>query len=370
MRILIFLCLLCVSLTWAIPAEGGVIDDLFHASVEIDDQSTVQQQKAVKQAFSQVLVKVSGNRSLLADEKIKKQITRAKDFLLSYRFSIDKDKITYHAEFDVQKVENIIRTVGFPIWGKRRPETLIWLAVEQQQGGKRKLVAADSFPALVEQSKHIAQQRGITVSFPVLDLIDIQKISVYDVWSSYTQSLLVASERYGAEYMVAARLFYRSESAHPTSSKAEQADTNPDVANVWVLEWTMSRKDDFSSGEVIGLTQAVAIENLIETLADRLADKYSISAVSDGVNGNSTELKISQVDSLSAYTEVLSFLSSLSVVTSAELIEIQGDVATFKLKLFGNMDNLKEALLLEDRIETPQDNSTQQINEKPYRWKR
>ena len=52
-------------------AVAGVVDDLYEAKVSIEDQSSSSQRQARRQAFREVLVKISGNRQILTSRVLR-----------------------------------------------------------------------------------------------------------------------------------------------------------------------------------------------------------------------------------------------------------------------------------------------------------
>lgn len=350
-------------------AHSAVIDGLYSASVEIDNQSSRQQKKAARSALEKVLVKISGNRQLLESADVKRYLSKAEDFLLSYQFERTNNQLKYNAEFDVDKVESIIRSTGFPLWGKYRPDTLIWLAVEEQASVQRRLISDDINEALVNTALVSAKSRGIEVSFPVLDLTDIQQVSVYDVWSSFSQNIVAASERYAMEYVLSARMYFRTQQMVEQQQIGLDAPLEPLVGDVWVIDWMLTKDGTFESGVVSALDKTNVMQNLIETLADSLSRTYAISAVTNPLDDKYTNVTIANINSLSSYVEVLGFLDGLSMIVSASLIEQQGDRATFRLELFGAKENLYQAFRLERRLQAPLDSFGQPILDEPLLWK-
>ncbi|MDO6693709.1 DUF2066 domain-containing protein [Aliiglaciecola sp. 3_MG-2023] len=369
MRCLLFLTLLLIGQING--AKAAVVEGLYNASVVVDDQSITAQKKAVKQALAEVLVKVSGNRGLLADKEIKGYINNAQNILLAYTYESTAEGLLYKAEFDVNQVESILRSTGFSIWGKHRPQTLVWLAIEDKDTGTRQLLTDSEHQNLIDLAKQTANSRGIEIAFPIMDLTDIQRVSVYDVWSSYTQNLVEASERYGTEYVMSGRLFYRTE--QPVSSLLEGDEAlqqvEPKKLNVWVLEWLITRRGTFDSGEVEASSPEDAVQKAIDMITDKLAAKYAIEAIAGDGSENKTQIVIGNISSLTAYVDVLEFLTNLSVVIDVTLVEQQGGFSTFELELFGAKENLDEAFRLDNRIESPRDGFSQPEVNKPYFWR-
>ncbi|MFT5675724.1 MAG: hypothetical protein ACI808_001656, partial [Paraglaciecola sp.] len=64
-----------------------------------------------------------------------------------------------------------------------------------------------------------------------------------------------------------------------------------------------------------------------------------------------SQIKITNVDSLVKYVQVLKFLNSLSVVSSASLVQQKGPEAIFQLSLLGDTNDLINALALDNKIQ-------------------
>ncbi len=339
-----FLQIFCLSFT----AQAIVIDNLYEAKVEIQDQTQRSQDAAIKRAFRLVLVKVSGNRELLRDETIKRHIQNAKSFLLSYQFDIQPEKIFYEAEFDAQSVEKIIRFAGFPIWGKHRPDSIIWLALQDPDSKERELITRNNEQdELFEEALETAVKRGVGINFPVLDLIDLQQVSVYDVWNSFTQTIVEASERYPVDFIVSASIFSRHEES-------------------WVGQWTIAHKGRFYSGEIDRKTPDSVLSELVEILADKQSEQYALGT--SDISDEKVSIVVGNINKLSKYIEVSDFLNSLTLVLNSTLVEQDGNKGIFELELFGDEEDLVSALLLDDRISVKQQESDTSATQLEYVW--
>ena len=356
-----------VLLVLSFAANSAVVEGLYSASVKIQNQSQQAQNSAMKSGFKQVLVKVSGNKALLSDPTIRGHIANADKFLLSFQFEVKQDAIFYQADFDPQAVEKIIRLAGFPIWGKRRPDALIWLAVQDPFSRERTLVAEQSQLPLVQQAQETASLRGIDISFPLMDLTDIQQLNVYDVWGSYTQNILLASERYQADFVLSARLFFRN-SKDDLGSLETAAPLLPLKEQVWVAEYIILHKGAFTSGVIEADTKPEAMASLIDALADNESSLYAIDASALSKEEKQALIVVEGVDDLTKYNRLTTFLASLSVVVNATLVEQQGDAATFELELFGTKQDLLNALNLDDRIKLKVDQFDQVTDDFRFVW--
>jgi hypothetical protein len=333
-----FIAILCSVL---LPVNASVMHDLYEARVAISDQTLKSQEVAVRNGFKQVLIKVSGTKQLLASEQIEQKIKRAKDFIHTYRFEKSNEQLYFVVSFDSQRLDKMIRDAGFPIWDKRRPDTILWFVVKDPSSGHRQLVTEFDYPELLAQTYVAAATRGIQVVNPLLDLDDLQQINSYDVWGGFVQRLAQASERYGVKNVLSARLYQSSVSDDINS---------PASFEPWTADWTMLYGGRLLSGQVQQASPELTVQAVIDALADNLAARYAIDISKLDPGALKTNVKIMNLGSLQHYANIVNFLDSLSVVNKASLIMLQGPVATFELDLLGSIDDFVNAMSLDNRL--------------------
>ncbi|WP_218418863.1 DUF2066 domain-containing protein [Alteromonas lipotrueae] len=185
------------------------------AQIPVSDQSQKTQANAVKKALTQVMVKVSGNTEVLQNPGVRAALRTPEAYLRSYRFSYSGNETYYVAEFDKTKLTELMKREGLPLWGERRPETIVWLATETDDN--ERIILDESTPTPVgEMLVHTAKTRGVPVSLPLMDLTDSASISIYDVWGRFVQSLTASSQRYGVDNIIGARLYKNTPGEMPS----------------------------------------------------------------------------------------------------------------------------------------------------------
>lgn len=348
----------CLLSTYA-----AVIDDLFDAKVAVLDQSDKNKQKAFLKGLKQVLVKVRGSDDLLKNTQVRKGMSRVQHFVRSYQYE-QEQQLIISIRFDQERIENLIRTAGFPIWDKRRPDSLIWLAIElPSKNGltSRQLITKEERPDIYETLTLQAAMRGIRLVFPLWDLEDRQRLSVYDIWGSFSQQISLASERYTATSVLSARIYQ-------ASKDAGSASYNGQINAEWIADWTMIENGQFLSGQVKGMELLDVIPKLVNALADQLSVKYAIDLSTLKSSQAKTEIVINNIDSLQNYVAVLTFLESLSVVNSVSLVSQQGNQARFSLSLLGSLEDLSNAFKLDKSINPITDEFGQPLSDLEFIW--
>lgn len=360
-KIFVF-CLFLLAIYWPSLASSGEVQGLYEAKVSIANQSSNAQRSARRSAFREVLVKVSGNRDILRSSAMRAEIAKANSYLLSYRYESKQDNLFYIAEFDRQRVDKLVRVNGFPLWGARRPQTVLWFVVQAEEALNRELIAESSNSEVTEQAKKIANQRGIEVSFPLLDLTDIQQVSVYDVWGGFMNKVVEGSRRYGADIVFSARLYFVD------INDIQQKELAPLRESSWIADWSLVNGETTQTGSLIGKSVTELSALLIHHLSDVLGQTYAINTTVPGQEVEKVSIVITNINDLDSYENVHAFLSSLSVVTKARLISQQSSLATFELELLGSENDLRSVFRLDDNINSVKDEFGFDLDEHRYIW--
>jgi hypothetical protein len=342
--------------------QASIVSGLYEAKVMIPDQLQRSRKKAETEAFKKVLVKVTGSKSVLKNALIIEEINKASIYLLSYSYETDENSLFYSAKFDQQNVERLITQNGFPLWDRRRPDTIAWLAIQPMNESKRYL-ASESESSLITDSLFVAaDDRGINISLPIVDLTDLQALSVNDVWAGFSATIKQASERYGTDYVLSARVYYL-----PVGDKTTVPQITPLDSDSWVADWTFQNSNSIESGKLIAKTDVALSTQLIDLAADILATKYAINTQNS--LGNRAQLTLTNVDTLTRYNNIVDILGSLSVVSRVTLLTQQGSFATFELELLGDADDLANALSLDEKIKPTLSEFGQPTEDNHYIWK-
>ena len=339
-------------------ANGAIINDLYDAKIEVANQSQVVRERAIQQAFRQVLIKVSGQSNLLSSEQVSTKLSEAIRFMHAYSYEMQDQQLLVQVNFDPERVEKMLRSSGIPVWDKRRPDTLIWLATEEGGSYQRNIVHGYKYTELLKLTDQSASVRGIKLIHPLWDLDDLEKLSLYDLWGGFTQQIMIASERYEAEVVFSARLYQEGDNTLDNSTSTKR----------WNGDWIMFDNGGVATGQVSAAQQDDLVQSLIDALADNLSEKYALDLTKLDPNAAKSQIKITNVDSLVKYVQVLKFLNSLSVVSSASLVQQKGPEAIFHLSLLGDINDLSNAFALDNKIQPVLNDVGQAKQELEFIW--
>ena len=387
-------------------ASGAEMVDTSEGRVAVSGQSQSVQQSARREALKQVFVKMSGNPSVLENSSVKDAIRQAQVYLRSYRFEDTESGLIYIASFDEQALSALLRDAALPMWGSRRPQTLLWLAVKDDNGARYMLDEAQRGP-MVEALYESVQERGVPISLPLMDLQDNQAISIYDVWGRFAESLRSASSRYGVENAIGARLYRNTVSRMPplptlqdveqpadadneTSATAnagpsEQQNsqnnttlpfTNEEFeslqaradAGEYALDWIFIGNQGPVAGSLFGDDPKTLMVKLVNSYASYLASQFAIVPSMSSQQGTRIDMSVANMDSLEKYAHATAYLTSLSVVEHVTLTKQEGSVATFTLSLIGSGQDLRNTVSLESRLRPVADAFGQPLQGFNYFW--
>lgn len=202
---------LLLAVAWQLPSSAARFENLYTVTVETDPAAADEVEAAMQAAMARVLVRVTGSRSAPLEPRLQPLINSAADFRSSSGFVRPGE---YQVGFVTSRVEQVLTEQGMPVWGPERPLTLLWVAVDDGAGGRALLGAsgaADQFGApappsmteLIEEVRNeimtAADERGLPIAWPLLDLQDLGAVSLLDVTGGFDERIVAASARYGAD---------------------------------------------------------------------------------------------------------------------------------------------------------------------------
>lgn len=339
------------------------------AAVEVADQSEQTRKAATRKALAQVLVKVTGDRQVDQLAVAEDILARSERYLEQFGYFKEiveaepeqeavqdevpeylaapeteeepkepEERLMLRVRFDERAVNQALRSAGLPIWSAERPLTVVWVAVDD--GESRRILFANEAPRSVgpegldEKQLSIdidalletAEDRGMPLRLPE----DAGRVSSTDIWEGFNDTLVAASGRYRADYVLIGRIY-----SDPVG---------------WDSDWTLMRGEEWQGSWDL---QAEATETLMATAihdtADALASRFAVSS-QPGVASLVT-VHVLGVNSVADYAKVQDYLESLTLVTSVTPETIAEDRASFQVEIQGEPELLKRSVGFGNRLE-------------------
>lgn len=313
----------CITSITSVRAE--IVDDLYGSTVPVRDQGASALVTAARLGLANVVIKVSGSQDILSNPEIAKSVSSARSHVQQYSYlpaPDGSDDLRVRLEFDASFITDLVLRSGEPLWTANRPAVLAWVVVEDELG--ERFVSRDSDPELVRMLREAFAQRGVPLQLPLYDLADAAAMRPSDVSQQSVSVLLAASQRYGLEHVVGARL------------AQEGSDS-------WVGDWSYFNRETRAEQRIGAETAALFMREGVAVVAQKMAAQYAVlpSASAPGT----VALYVSGVSNYADYAVIVSWLEQLELVHGVRVRGLVGN--RLELGLDGQADAVQLATLLE-----------------------
>jgi len=315
-------------LSVAHQVSGATYPDLYSISVPSSLGNTAatggrSQEESIRIAMGQLLTRVTGRRDAAFEPALAIVLNNARDYVEQVG-QIDRE--TLRVTFNARSVEDVLVRLDQPIWGVERPTTLVWLAVDAGLG-RRELLGAD--PAIADTGSQlseelnrlrdelelVADERGLLLTLPLLDLQDMSALSFVDVWGGFNDQIQRASDRYAVDDVLVGRV--RLQEPLPS------------------VQWGLLR-----AGRAVTLPGQSLREGL-----DALADLYA-SELSTLGRASSAVISVIGIESLEDYGRLMRYLESLSLLETVFPEELADGSLRLRVGARGDESTLRRVLEL------------------------
>lgn len=326
-----------VVLSWLSAAQAVDVTDLYTGAVPVADQSETARQDGQVAALRQVLVKLSGSSQVLNLPQVQANLGKAAAYIQRYQYQLQSaaidapagsaDTLLLQVSFDGRALERLLQEAAAPIWGARRPLTVVWLAIADENG--RRMLGNDDEPSLIQELQYAARARGLPIVLPQLDLEETNQINISDVWGRFLEPLNSFSSRYGAEAVLAGRL--------------------EKTGNSWHGDISFQQGSLRNSFAATAASRAELVQQLTGSVAEFVAGKYAV--VLDPSKDSEVLVRVRNVQRLEDYGALSQFFSGLQAVRQADVRELSAGTVLFSLRLIADQSALLQATAMDPRLQ-------------------
>jgi hypothetical protein len=326
--------LLKLCLLTAMPSMAAEVKGLYSADVPVHGQEDGERLEAIRQGLETVMVKVSGRREAPTLAETAAALQQPMQLVSQYRYfplpaewqQVVDDQGQFYSQllridYDSSAVNKVLRAASLPVWGRARPSTLIWLAVEEWN--QRSILGADTLPTLREGLMRQAARRGVPLMFPLLDLEDQTKLSFADIWGDFQDNILRASERYQAGVILVGRMYRQA-------------------MDEWQVRWTLYQGSDVQRWTTSAALQDKALSEGLDMAADYFAERFASLPNADG--DSRIIVDIQDVHDLDGYARAMDYLETLDMARDVQVAEVATDHVRFSLTVRGALEGFKQAI--------------------------
>lgn len=319
--------LICVSPVWAFD------QDLFEANIVVDQNTD--QAIQIRKALDTVLIKLTGRPNSLVDQRLSALRGDAEDYLVSFSYSEEllpdnqfgARETLLNAQFNERRLLAAMQRANIALWSLERPEVLLWLAIEGEDGERDMLAGDDRQHRFILE--RAAKRRGLPLILPVQDQTDYALIDANAIWGGFYENAEQASERYAIDRFVIAAASKRGDN--------------------WQVRW---RLPDSEAGLISfvssGLELSTALEQGIGIMANRIANSAMVQ--SSETASRSVRVLLQNIQNPAQFAAGIEAFKSMSQVDAVTLQKAQGNDIELALSLTASRTWLLQAIRLADEL--------------------
>jgi len=345
---------------------------LYSQQIPVTNDGEAERDRAFSEALAAVVVKVSGDPRWLESPAIERAIAQAQNYVEATTYiseliqlpledntaSADTDEEQFYTaeqriisvNFAAALIDELLADAGIPVWDGNRPSVLVWMVL-QNSAGDREFLTTGSNPEIVKVMQDFAAARGLPIIFPVLDFEDRRTLSENIVWNLDEAAISSASERYGADSILAGRL-------HFTASG--------ELVGLWQFQF----QDEADVFDGFDSELKSYLYDPLNRITTQLAGYFAI--IPESIGGETIRLRVDGIKNLNAYSALLNYVENLGLVSTVTTAEVDGERIELQLSLVGDTRQLYEQIAL-DRDLLPINNTLQDSSLATllhYRWTR
>ena len=344
------------------PAVLAVdVEGLYRGTTEVASRDERERQRALAPAMRQVLIKVSGREDVLDLAPIRTALANPQAYVASYSYRSRPrpqepgaagpagELIELEVSFYEADIRNLLSASNVPLWPRNRPETLVWMVV-QDVSGERQVLSSSARHEALDELRAQAGRRGLPLLLPLLDLEDRLNLSPTQLWEFDEQAIREASDRYQVESVLVIRVIRA-------------------LGGELLGEGVYLFRDRVIPQELYANDLRGFLRAPVATAARELAGYYGV--LLSGTNSDvRVRMTVEGIRDPAAYAGLLQYLQGLTDVKGYSIVSVKGETLSLELATGGQIRQLVENIAL-DRTLQPLAELTREGNEVyllHYRW--
>lgn len=348
--------------TVAVAAE---VTGLYQASVPAESRDNERQRiRAFAAGMQDMLVRLTGHDDIATVAAVQGALSVPQSYVESwtYRTVTQPDGAAPQLMIDIgfyqAEIQRLLDNAGIPVWPSSRPETLVWLIV-QDEPGQRATADQNAGTGVAEMQalQAIAVKHGLPVLGPLWDFEDLSLMRPELLWTLDEPTLRQASARYRYDSILAIRIL--------------KSVTGQVVAKaVHVFRDRVHQVEAFDSDLDSFLADTTAM--VARELADNYAVRITSTPTGNTPNAQVMLLSVDGINGLADYADVLHYLEGVAGVSGLQVREVDGGRLVFSLNAAGQVRQLVENLALGRKLQALADPAmgSDGYFRLQYRWQR
>ncbi len=354
---ILWICCVLGLITAQVSANAQTVTGLYEAAVPVKGRDNETKNEGMQRALTQVLIKLSGNHQKFMQPEVQAQLVNAYRWVQYFKFKTrPRDfQTVLTARFDREAVEQVLSDLQLPMWSAERPNFLGLVVLDQNQ---QKIINEEQKPKIANLLKQQAQERGLPILWPLLDLEDFHLFNAKDITTFQQSALLKAAQRYGASAVLVGYV-------------------NTETNNTWQGSWQVyfnDQKDNWQSEATPDVNALLtrALNASVDKIAEFILTKKTAKPIAPTTTTNFTppesadqfELQVIEVRDLNSYASVVSYLRSLEIIETINVKYMDAQLVVFDVLVKGGNFALAQ-FIQQEGVLLPHNSGGQ---EPVYRW--
>ena len=296
----------------------------YEAEVSVNGQGEAERNTGYARALSAVLARLSGSRNITSQPGVGQELRRAKEYVKGYDYRQDEGVgptgaptfgTTLIVRFDKDEVDDLIETLGLPVWPMPRPKPVLWLGIDDGKG-PRLVGLAQANAARTALNR--ARDRGYALGLPAGNAAE--QATVGAIWRGDSAAVARASLRYSPPMQLIGKVYRSGEG--------------------WKGDWTF-----VDNGKVLSSwsTTDTDARRVIATGADGAADALTRRYATRGTAGppGTYAVTFTGIDSSDDYMRLAGYLDNLQIVRKITPQRATPEGVTLALELATGLPGFK-----------------------------
>lgn len=304
------------------PLAARDVSGLTTATVPIKDRSPGERARASAVALSQVLIKLTGNRRAPGDARAQALLARASSLLLQYAYAAaPAGGLVLKASFDQQVLSRELITRGIGVWSKQRPDTVVYLIVDDTQG--HQLIGAASPGKLGAAVQAKANLRAVPVSLARMDEEEVAQLSATQGPQAISDAAVALASGYGVSATLVGQL-------------------REIATQQWEVRWRLHVNEETVEWNQSGALAEALVSEGIDVLADALVERYAHPSTL--ASSEEILLVVQGVNSANDYGRLANYLGSLDNVAKMFLRSVDNRQVVYEVTARGGRAALAQSI--------------------------
>ena len=323
----------CLSF-FSLASHAEILTGLYQVREPVTSQSPDERAQATQKALETLVLRLTGDAKAVQNPALEPIRKDPQQIISQYGYDAGPPE-SLQVDFDPVSTDRALRQAGLSLWGSNRPALLGWWLNDSVDGSS---LVGDG-QSVAEPLRRAAQHRGLPLRLPLADLSEQLVGTAENLEGSNPAPLKEASERYGADALLAVH-------AHEDSGQ-------------WQAKWRLWIGDQQEQGSATGADQAALADDVMLQVSQRLAPRY---AVKPGVSTD--QLLEVQGMTLERYAQ----LNRLLEPFGGQLVSVDGNRIVYQVN--GSAEQLRSQLALAQMHEVPADqaSATPQAAQLRFSW--